>query len=474
MTKTVNERELVLGILMETVENGQYSHIVLRDVLAKYQYLSRQERAFITRVSEGTLEHLIEIDYILDQFSKVKVKKMKPVIRNLLRSAVYQLKYMDSVPDRAVCSESVKLAVKKGFSGLRGYVNGVLRSVARGMDEIRYPEKGTRALSVRYSCPEWIIELWKQSFDEDVIETMLADSQRVKPVTVRCCLNRTAPEAFAGIMEKEGVKAELHPYLPYAFSLSGYDHLDSLDSFREGLFMVQDVSSMLVGELADPQSGERVIDVCAAPGGKALHIAEKLYVKEKQCKEKAPAGDAVMGESAPLRGHVEARDLTEYKTDLIRENIERSGLPNISAVCMDASVPDPASAGSADIVIADLPCSGLGVLGRKTDLKYKASPEGIQSLVELQRKILSCAKEYVRPGGVLIYSTCTVDPAENMDNVHWFLGQYPEFSLDDISGRLCPELRDSVTEKGCIQLLPGVHQSDGFFIARFVKRKKQA
>ena len=232
MTKTVNERELVLGILMETVENSQYSHIVLRDVLAKYQYLSRQERAFITRVSEGTLEHLIEIDYILDQFSKVKVKKMKPIIRNLLRSAVYQLKYMDSVPDRAVCSESVKLAVKKGFSGLKGYVNGVLRSVARGMDEIRYPEEGTRALSVRYSCPEWIIELWKQSFDEDVIETMLADSQREKPVTVRCCLNRKTPEAFAAVLEKEGVKAEPHPYLPYAFSLSGYDHLDGLDSFR--------------------------------------------------------------------------------------------------------------------------------------------------------------------------------------------------------------------------------------------------
>ena len=138
MTKTVNEREIVLGILMETVENGQYSHIVLRDVLAKYQYLSKQERAFITRVSEGTLEHLIEIDYILDQFSKVKVKKMKPVIRNILRSAVYQLKYMDSVPDRAVCSEAVNLAVRKGFSGLRGYVNGVLRSTARGLDDIGY------------------------------------------------------------------------------------------------------------------------------------------------------------------------------------------------------------------------------------------------------------------------------------------------------------------------------------------------
>ena len=164
MTKTVNEREIVLGILMETVENGQYSHIVLRDVLAKYQYLSKQERAFITRVSEGTLEHLIEIDYILDQFSKVKVKKMKPVIRNILRSAVYQLKYMDSVPDRAVCSEAVNLAVRKGFSGLRGYVNGVLRSTARGLDDIGYTEEGTSALSVKYSCPEWIIELWKQTW----------------------------------------------------------------------------------------------------------------------------------------------------------------------------------------------------------------------------------------------------------------------------------------------------------------------
>ena len=235
--------------------------------------------------------------------------------------------------------------------------------------------------------------------------------------------------------------------------------------------MVQDVSSMLAGELADPQPGDRVIDVCAAPGGKALHIAEKLYVKEQQGDEKNLPEDIRKEQYLP--GHVEARDLTEYKADLIRENIERSGLPNISAACRDASVPDPAAVGTADIVIADLPCSGLGVLGRKTDLKYKASPEGIKSLVKLQRKILSCVKEYVKPGGTLIYSTCTVNPAENIDNVHWLLEQDPEFSLDDISERLCPELRDSVSEKGCIQLLPGVHKSDGFFIARFIKRKKQ-
>ena len=141
MTKSVNEREIVLAVLLEVTENGQFSHIILRDVLSKYQYLEKRERAFITRVTEGTLEHMIEIDYILDQFSKVKVKKMKPVIRGILRSAVYQLKYMDSVPDRAVCNEAVKLAVRKGFSGLRGYVNGVLRSVIRGLDSVQYPKE---------------------------------------------------------------------------------------------------------------------------------------------------------------------------------------------------------------------------------------------------------------------------------------------------------------------------------------------
>lgn len=479
MTKSVNEREIVLGILMEVTENGQYSHKVLRDVLSKYQYLTKQERAFITRVTEGTLERLIEIDYILDRFSKVKVKKMKPVIRGVLRSAVYQLKYMDSVPDRAVCSEAVKLAARKGFSGLKGYVNGVLRSVARGLADVKYPTEGVQALSVKYSCPEWIIELWQKSFDENVIENMLADFQQEKPLTVRCCLNRVTPEELKHIFVQEGVTAEPHPYLPYAFRISGFNHLESLESFQEGMFMVQDVSSMLVGELAGPRPGANVIDVCAAPGGKALHTAEKLFMTEKLSSagelseaEKLSSADRLSAarKRTPDRGHVEARDLTEYKKELIQENIDRSGLDNISAACRDASVPDENSAGAADIVIADLPCSGLGVIGKKTDLKYKASPEGIGSLVVFQRKILSCVKDFVKPGGVLLYSTCTVNPAENIENVHWFLEQYPDFSLDDIRGELCPELRDSVVEKGCIQLLPGIHKSDGFFIAR-LKRK---
>ena len=472
MTKSVNEREIVLAVLMEVTENGQFSHIVLRDVLSKYQYLEKRKRAFITRVTEGTLEHLIEIDYILDQFSKVKVKKMKPVIRNLLRSAVYQLKYMDSIPDRAVCSESVKLAVKKGFSGLRGFVNGVLRSVARGLEDVKYPTEEISALCVRYSCPEWIIRLWQKSYGTDVTEKMLKDSRTEKPTVIRCCLNRITPEELTDRLRKEGVTAEVHPYLPYALCISGYDYLEGLESFQEGLFMVQDISSMLAGELADPKAGDQIIDVCAAPGGKALHVAEKLWLAERDC---AKEEDRVLkrtesSESEGTAGHVEARDLTEYKVELIEDNIARSGLANITAVCRDASVPDEEWREKADIVIADLPCSGLGVLGRKADLKYKASREGTDSLARLQKEILSCAKDLVRPGGALLYSTCTVNPSENIENVHWFLSEYPQFELDNIEGKLCDQLKAYVTEGGCIQLLPGVHKSDGFFIARFVKK----
>ena len=478
MTKPVNEREIVLEVLLEITEKGQFSHIILRDVLWKYQYLEKRERAFITRVTEGTLEHMIEIDYILDRFSKVKVKKMKPVIRAILRSAVYQLKYMDSVPDSAVCNEAVKLAVRKGFSGLKGYVNGVLRSVARGIGSVQYPKEKMEELSVRYSCPEWVLDLWSGSYDIEVIEMMLRDFQKEKPVTIRCCLNRTTPDELKKRLEAEGVKAEIHPYLPYAFQISGYDHLNDLETFQDGLFVVQDISSMLVAEIAAPSAGAQVLDVCAAPGGKALHVAEKLFLAEDVCGDAACAGNKSGGGAAAgcgiedqmPPGHVEARDLTELKVDLIRENIERTGLPNITAVCRDASVPDETAAESADIVIADLPCSGLGVIGKKPDLRYKASPDGIDSLVRLQRQILSCAQDYVKPGGTLVYSTCTVNPAENMDNVHWFMEQYPEFTLDDIRGKVCPELRDSVMENGCIQLLPGVHKSDGFFIARLVRK----
>lgn len=449
MTKAINEREIVLEVLLEITEHGMYSHIVLRDVLNKYQYLEKKERSFITRVTEGTLEHMMEIDYILDQFSKVKVKKMKPVIRNIMRSAVYQMKYMDSVPVSAACNEAVKLAVRKGFGSLRGFVNGVFRNVARNLDQIAYPTEPRQRLSIQYSMPEWILNLWLKAYDSDIVEQMLQAFQRETPLTIRCNLRMVTPKQLKEHLEAEGVTVKVHPYLEYAFHISGFDYLGDLESFQNGEFSVQDISSMLVSELAGPKEGDYVIDVCAAPGGKSLHMAEKLNGS----------------------GHVEARDLTEYKVGLIQENIERTGLSNVEAVQQDALTFDETSVGKADIVLADLPCSGFGVLAKKTDLKYKATKEGTDSLAKLQREMLKNVQAYVKDEGKLVYSTCTINPAENMDNVHWFLNQYPEFELIDIHGLLCEELQKDVKENGCIQLLPGVHQSDGFFLACMKKRK---
>lgn len=449
MTKAINEREIVLEVLLEITEQGMYSHIVLRDVLNKYQYLEKKERSFITRVTEGTLEHMMEIDYILDQFSKVKVKKMKPVIRNIMRSAVYQMKYMDSVPVSAACNEAVKLAVRKGFGSLRGFVNGVLRNVARNLDQIEYPTEPRQRLSIQYSMPEWILNLWLKAYDSDIVEQMLQAFQREIPLTIRCNLRMVTPKQLKEHLEAEGVTVKVHPYLEYAFHISGFDYLGDLESFQNGEFSVQDISSMLVSELAGPKEGDYVIDVCAAPGGKSLHMAEKLNGS----------------------GRVEARDLTEYKVGLIQENIERTGLSNVEAVQQDALIFDETSVGKADIVLADLPCSGLGVLAKKTDLKYKATKEGADSLAKLQREMLKNVQAYVKDEGKLVYSTCTINPAENMDNVHWFLNEYPEFELIDIHGSLCEELQKDVKENGCIQLLPGVHQSDGFFLACMKKRK---
>ena len=433
MTKTIDERELALLVLLEVTKDGEFSHIALRNTLNKYQYLEKKQRAFLTRVVEGTLEHMIEIDYIIQQFSNVKLNKMKPVIRTILRSSVYQIKYMDSVPNAAVCNEAVKLAAKKGFVTLKGFVNGVLRNIVRNLDSISYPDPETeplRALSVRYSMPEWILQEWLVQYDRDVVETMLQDFLKEKLVTVR--INpQIGKEALKEMLRKEGVTAEDHGMLPYALQISGFDYLGGLDSFLEGAFQVQDVSSMMVVEKAGVKDGDYVIDVCAAPGGKATHVAELLHGT----------------------GHVQARDLTDYKVELIEENIMRLGLTNIEAIKWDALVKDEKSVEKADIVIADLPCSGLGVLGKKTDLKYRMTKETQQELEELQRKILSTVQAYVKPGGTLLYSTCTINRGENEENVFWFVENFPEFTLS--WGK---------------QFLPGIDDCDGFYIARLEKR----
>lgn len=438
-TKGENTRELVLETLLSIEKGESYSHRALFSLLDKYQYLSKQERSFITRVTLGTLERRIELDYIIDWFSKVKVKKMKPVIRCILRMGVYQLKYMDSVPDSAVCNEAVKLAGKKGFGNLKGFVNGVLRSIGRNLSEVSYPseeESPIEAVSIRCSIPQWILRQWREDYGWEKTKSMAESFLNQERTTIRVNTMMTDRETLIADLKKQGIQAEKvvlkdYPDFKEGLYIWEYDYLLKIKEFAQGQFYVQDVSSMLPPYLLAPKEGDFVVDVCAAPGGKSIHAAQLMQGL----------------------GEVEARDLTDDKVGLIEENIARARLKNVKAVKWDALILDESLVGKADGVLADLPCSGLGVLGRKPDIRYRMTREQQEELSRLQRQILSNASRYVKPGGTLLYSTCTVNKMENEDNTAWFLENHREFSL--------------AMER---QIFPGENCGDGFYLAKMIRR----
>ena len=384
-----NSREVVLDILMEILEKGNLSHLILKQALEKYQYLEKQDRAFITRITEGTLEYLIQIDAVINRYSKVKVGKMKPVIRTIMRMSVYQLLYMERVPDSAVCNEAVKLAKKRKFQGLTGFVNGVLRNISREKETIEFTSPAER-----YSIPQWMFSLWEKNYGKETAEKISASFLEDRPLTVRCNTSRASMGKIMESLEAQGICVEISTISPTVLQISGYDYLDTVEAFAEGYITVQDTSSTLVGLVAAPNPGNLVLDVCSAPGGKSMHVADLM------------AGT----------GMVESRDLTEYKISLVEENIARCGFSNMRTCVWDATVLDPNMEGKADIVLADLPCSGLGIIGKKPDIKMRLQEEELHELAALQRKILSVVSRYVKPGGVLVYSTCTINPEENEGN----------------------------------------------------------
>ncbi len=463
-------RELALDLLLEMEKadgmsaNAQalpQGSLLLRSVLDKYDYMEQRDKAFLKRLTEGVTERRIQLDYVLDLFSKTPVPKMKPVIRALLRMGAYQILFMESVPDAAACNETVKLAVRRHFGQLRGFVNGVLRTVSREKERLQWPDpvkEPILRLSVLYSMPEWIVERWLERFGKQTTERMLSALLEKRPVTIRMDegMEEEAKEALLAALREKGAEPQPHPLLPYAYTLKKSDGVARLPGFQEGLFTVQDASSMLVAEaaafreLAQGQEKVFVMDVCAAPGGKAAHAAQCLRE----------------------RGSVLASDLSEYKADYIRDNARRMKLSNLSVRVWDAAVLDETKKESADVVLADLPCSGLGVIGRKPDIKYRVTPESIAQVAKLQRQILSTVWQYVKPGGLLVYSTCTISREENEDMAAWILEALPfdPHPLPVQPFAACCGSPEADFPHFC-QLLPGVHPTDGFFISCFRRKR---
>ena len=452
----VNIRAVVLDILTEIEKEWEFSHITINNALLKYQYLDRTQRAFINRLSLGTIECRIEMDYILNQYSKTPVNRMKPLIRRIMRMAVYQIIYMENVPDSAACNEAVKLAAKRGFTGLKGFVNGVLRNISRNKDNITYPDKAKETkkyLSVKYSMPEWIIELWNTNMSYEEIEDILAGMKKDKKTYIRCNTLKGSTDYIKKILEEEGVTVTEVSGLSYAYEISGYDYLTALKSFNEGMYQIQDISSMMAGEYVKPSTDSLIVDVCAAPGGKsinaALKLAEAAY-DNKDIPESGISKEVLKG----ITGRVIARDVSDYKASLIDDNVARLGIPYIDVEVHNALEFDEELEGKADIVIADLPCSGLGIMGRKPDIRYNITKEKIDDIISLQRDILKVVSRYVKTGGTLVYSTCTINRAENEDNADWICNTLG-FSKDG-------EYR---------QMLPSAKaDNDGFFVAGLIKK----
>lgn len=457
------ERQVALQILLEYDRSRGYSNILIRKALDAHPELSTEQRSFIKRLTEGTIERRIWLDGIIRRSLRNPDARLRPAVRCILRLSVYEIYCMDSVTDYAAVNEAVKLLKAQGLTELTGFVNAVLRNICRHREEEGKPHqtvirkggtvivtRGTqRPLSGVWSMPQEIVQLWTDDYGEDVARHLLESMQQIRPVCIRMDPRVSGPEQerILQAMKAQGVEVESGRWLPYAFCLRHTGKITDLPGFREGFWTVQDESSMMVCEAAGLRAMKGkgvVLDLCAAPGGKSLHAAGLLP-----------------------EGKVWSFDLTRARTDRIRENAARMHLSNLTIEEHDAEEYNPSLENLADVVLCDLPCSGLGVMARKKDIRYGFSREKIRSLCALQRRILKNAVHYVKPGGVLLYSTCTIDLAEN-DQMAKFIEGLEGMKPDPLSPFL-PEGLPGI-RGNCLQLLPYVHDTDGFFLARFVRK----
>ena len=432
-----------LNMMVAVLEEHRPSHLVIADYLDSHSEISDMDRSFVKRLVMGVIERRLMLDYVADAVSKTKTAKMKPVVRNMIRMGIYQLLYMN-VPDSAACNESVKLAKKRGLANLSGFVNGVLRNIARQkaeLTDLSAIKDDIKRLSLEYSVPEWIVRYYLDNYGIEAAKKAFEHYLTPSKTFIRCNSSRLTPDELVERLERQGIVAQ-RTDIERCMAIGGFSSLSNISEFKQGLFSVQDMSSVMAGEIADIRGDERVLDLCAAPGGKSMNIADRILSTGD------PEGYRAGKEAG--RGNVLSCDISEQKVRLIKANVERCGFKNITTCVNDASVFVPEFENAFDIVIADVPCSGIGIIGRKPDIKYNMTPEGQKELVTLQRSILDNAVRYVKPGGQLLFSTCTVNRKENEENASYI----------EAKGFTCKLKK---------QLLPGDNGADGFFYAKLVK-----
>ena len=442
MTREPELRLISLEALIMIVEKKQYSHNILNMLNDKYAYLKKEDRAFISRLVHGTLDYLLQIDYIISLYSKVTIKKMKPFIRNILRISIYQILYMDRVPDSAACNEAVKIVSKKGFFGLKSFVNAILRAVARDKEKLNFD-----MLSLKYSMPDWIIELIKESTDIDNIEEVLKAFIDDDYLSVRLNDSISNIDVFIDSLKHRGIEVLKSTTCDRVIKIKGFDRISDLEFLNRKEAYIQDASSALAIQALDIKKDSIVFDVCAAPGGNSINVL-----------------DVLSG-----RGSLYSFDISDIKVEKLKSNISMySRYTNFIINKADAGVYNEEYLGKADFIVADLPCSGLGIIGKKADIKLNITEDISKELADVQLNILNNVSRYLKKGGKLLFSTCTISHYENTDNVYRFLAANSNFSICDFSSKV-PEKFKEKAKKGYLQLVPGRDDCDGFFISIFEK-----
>lgn len=435
-----NARSTALSVLLRIEKDGAYSNIALAAAF-KDSVLSPRDKAFAAMLVYGVLERRMLLDYNLSRYSTRNIRELSPEVLEILRLGAYQIFFADSVHSGAAVDESVKLCRCVGEGKAAGFVNAVLRAAAKA-GEISLPEKKRgvgKYLSIKYSCPEPIIKLWRQSYGDELCEGILSSLTGRPPITILTNNLKTTPDKLREGFEKEGVSVKAESFSEAAMSLENTGSLESLELYKDGMFHVQDAASQICCSALGVKPGMTMIDACAAPGGKSFTCAELMENS----------------------GRIIACDLYEHRCRLIEDGAHRLGIDIIETRAGDFR--DISDLPEADRVLCDVPCSGLGILRRKPELRYKEDT-GVSSLPDIQYEILTAAAARVKPGGVLVYSTCTLDPAENGENVRRFLSAHGEFEPYALT---LPQgiVRGTDEPENELTLFPQLCGTDGFFIS---------
>ena len=443
-----NPRQAAYSVLLRIQKEGGYADQLMDRELSSGR-LSGPDRGLFAELVFGVLRRQGTLDHILSGLLTQPLARQEPQVLIFLRLGLYQLLYLDRIPESAAVNESVNLA-KQILPRASGLVNAVLRNYLRHKDSVTFPDPvaaPAASIAARHSHPAWLVKLWFSQIGESETELLAEASSRQPPLTLRANTLATTREELLEKFAANGITAAPCRFSPFGLMVEGRHHIPGLPGFREGLFAVQDEASQLAGILLDPQPGERVLDTCAAPGGKATHLAQLM----------------------DNRGELLAMDVSGSKLPLIQEAAQRLGITIIRTRMADLLQSGAFPADAFDRVLLDAPCSGLGVIRRNPEAKWRLTPEDVTRLAAVQKVMLKNAIRMLRPGGVLLYSTCSTTLEENEAVVGDFLSRHPHCVLENLNEQF-PDYRGLFTEEGMFRAWPHRHGMDGFFAARIRKK----